>query len=83
MSINLSNYDKGIEELSEIVNRLEKDQLSLDESIKLYKKGLKLHKELLSVLEKEEGKIFVVDTSDEDKKILEKTIEDGQVVLEI
>lgn len=82
MSISLSNYDKGIEELSEIVSKLEKDKLTLDESIKLYKRGLKLHKELLSVLEKEEGKIFVVDINDE-KKLVEKNIEDGQVVLEI
>lgn len=83
MSINLSNYDKGIEELSKIVEKLEKEQLSLEESIKLYKKGLKLHKDLISILEKEEGKIFVIDSSDDEKKIVEKSMEDGQVVLEI
>lgn len=83
MSIKLSNYDKGIEELSEIVNSLEKNQLSLEESITLYKKGLKLHKELVNILEKEEGKLFVVDSSSDEKKIIEKTLEDGQVALEL
>ena len=45
MAIKLENYDKAIKELAEIVNSLEKEQLSLEKSIDLYKKGIKLHKE--------------------------------------
>lgn len=52
MAIKLENYDKGIEELIKIVNTLEKEQLSLEKSIELYKKGMKLHKELVDILEK-------------------------------
>lgn len=85
MAIKLENYDKGIEELIKIVNTLEKEQLSLEKSIELYKKGMKLHKELVDILEKEEGRLFLFDekAQDEDQKFVEKTLEDGQVSLEL
>ncbi|BFT65728.1 exodeoxyribonuclease VII small subunit [Parvimonas parva] len=85
MAIKLGNYDKGIEELIKIVNTLEKEQLSLEKSIELYKKGMKLHKELVEILEKEEGRLFLFDekAEDEEKKFVEKTLEDGQVSLEL
>lgn len=85
MAIKLENYDKGIEELIKIVNTLEKEQLSLEKSIKLYKKGIKLHKELVEILEKEEGRLFLFDenSESEDQKFVEKTLEDGQVSLEL
>ena len=83
MAIKLENYDKGIEELIKIVNTLEK--LSLEKSIELYKKGIKLHKELVEILEKEEGRLFLFDenSESEDQKFVEKTLEDGQVSLEL
>lgn len=85
MAIKLENYDKGIEELIKIVNTLEKEQLSLEKSIELYKKGMKLHKELVDILEKEEGRLFLFDekSQDEEEKFVEKTLEDGQVSLEL
>lgn len=85
MAIKLENYDKGIEELVKIVNTLEKEQLSLEKSIELYKKGMKLHKELVDILEKEEGRLFLFDekAQDEEEKFVEKTLEDGQVSLEL
>ena len=85
MAIKLENYDKGIEELIKIVNTLEKEQLSLEKSIELYKKGIKLHKELVEILEKEEGRLFFFDetSESEDRKFVEKTLEDGQVSLEL
>lgn len=85
MAIKLENYDKGIEELIKIVNTLEKEQLSLEKSIELYKKGMKLHKELVDILEKEEGRLFLFDekAQDEEEKFVEKTLEDGQVSLKL
>ena len=85
MAIKLENSDKGIEELIKIVNTLEKEQLSLEKSIELYKKGMKLHKELVDILEKEEGRLFLFDekAQDEEEKFVEKTLEDGQVSLEL
>ena len=85
MAIKLENYDKGIEELIKIVNTLKKEQLSLEKSIELYKKGMKLHKELVDILEKEEGRLFLFDekAQNEEEKFVEKTLEDGQVSLEL
>ena len=85
MAIKLENYDKGIEELIKIVNALEKEHFSLEKSIELYKKGMKLHKELVEILEKEEGRLFLFDekAEDENQKFVEKTLEDGQVSLEL
>ena len=85
MAIKLENYDKGIKELIKIVNTLEKEQLSLEKSIELYKKGIKLHKELVEILEKEEGRLFLFDenSESENQKFVEKTLEDGQVSLEL
>ena len=85
MAIKLENYDKGIEELIKIVNTLEKEQLSLEKSIELYKKGMKLHKELVDILQKEEGRLFLFDekAQNEEEKFVEKTLEDGQVSLEL
>ena len=76
MAIKLENYDKGIEELIKIVNTLEKEQLSLEKSIELYKKGMKLHNELVDILEKEEGRLFLFDekAQDEEEKFIEKTL---------
>ena len=76
MAIKLENYDKGIEELIKIVNTLEKEQLSLEKSIELYKKGMKLHKELVDILEKEEGRLFLFDekAQNEEEKFVEKTL---------
>ena len=67
------------------MNTLEKEQLSLEKSIELYKKGIKLHKELVEILEKEEGRLFLFDenSESEDQKFVEKTLEDGQVSLEL
>ena len=85
MAIKLENYDKGIEELIKIVNTLEKEQLIIEKIIELYKKGMKLHKELVDILEKEEGRLFLFDekAQDEEEKFVEKTLEDGQVSLEL
>lgn len=81
MAIKLENYDKGIEELVKIVNTLQKEQLSLEKSISLYKKGIKLHKELTEFLKKEEGKLFVYEEQESD--FSQKDIKDGQISLEL
>lgn len=85
MAIKLENYDKAIEELIKITNTLEKEQLSLEKSIELYKKGIKLHKELVEILEKEEGRLFVFDenSDDDEKNFIEKKLEDGQVSFDL
>lgn len=65
-------FEEAIEELEKIVNQLESGELSLEESIKAFEKGIELSKLCRKKLEKAEDRV---------KKLLEKT--DGSVDLEL
>lgn len=63
-------YDEGLKILSEIVEKLEDRELSLEENIKLYEEGMKLHKRLSSILKEQEGKMTLIkDNKQEDFQI--------------
>ena len=63
-------YDEGLKRLSEIVEKLEDRELSLEENIKLYEEGMKLHKRLSSILKEQEGKMTLIkDNKEEDFQI--------------
>ena len=50
-------FEKAIKELEEITNKLESGELSLDESMKLYEKGVKLSDKCAKQLNDAELKI--------------------------
>ncbi|MDU1833215.1 MAG: exodeoxyribonuclease VII small subunit [Finegoldia sp.] len=63
-------YDEGLKRLNEIVEKLEDRELSLEENIKLYEEGMKLHKRLSSILKEQEGKMTLIkDNKEEDFQI--------------
>ena len=63
-------YDEGLKRLSDIVEKLEDRELSLEENIKLYEEGMKLHKRLNSILKEQEGKMTLIkDNKEEDFQI--------------
>ena len=63
-------YEEGLKRLSEIVEKLEDRELSLEENIKLYEEGMKLHKRLSSILKEQEGKMTLIkDNKEEDFQI--------------
>ena len=63
-------YDEGLKRLSEIVEKLEDRELSLEENIQLYEEGMKLHKRLSSILKEQEGKMTLIkDNKEEDFQI--------------
>ena len=63
-------YDEGLKRLSEIIEKLEDRELSLEENIKLYEEGMKLHKRLSSILKEQEGKMTLIkDNKEEDFQI--------------
>lgn len=63
-------YDEGLKRLSAIVEKLEDRDLSLEENIKLYEEGMKLHKRLSSILKEQEGKMTLIkDDKTEDFQI--------------
>jgi exodeoxyribonuclease VII small subunit len=57
MSKNSKNFEASLKRLQEISELLEGDDISLDDSIKLYEEGIKLSKECYSTLDKAELKV--------------------------
>ena len=53
-------FEDSIDELEDIVKKLEGSDISLQESIKLYEKGIKLSNKCNDVLEKAELKINII-----------------------
>lgn len=64
-------YEESMKELEQVVKELESGELTLDESIKRFEKGMELSKHCNSLLENAEKKITL---------LIEK--EDGSVVSE-
>lgn len=63
------NFEELMTKLEDITNKLEKEQLSLDESVKLFEDGMKISKECNSKLEDAEKKITIlINENDEIKE---------------
>lgn len=54
------NFEQLIEKLEDITNKLEKEQLSLDESVKLFEEGIEISKKCNSKLEDAEKRITIL-----------------------
>ncbi len=54
------NFEELIQKLEEITNKLEKEQLSLDESVKLFEEGMHISKQCNSKLEDAEKRITML-----------------------
>ena len=60
------NFEKSIKELEQIAIALENEQLSLDESISLFEKGVKLSKECSQYLENAKQKIVLLTEAEDE-----------------
>lgn len=60
------DFEKNMDKLEEIVKKLEKGNLPLEESFRLFKEGLLLSQKLNSVLNDIEGKITMLINNDEE-----------------
>jgi len=65
------NFEKSLNELEEIVEKLEQGEMSLDESIEVFQKGVTLSKELSKMLDEIEKKITML-VEDENGDIIEQ-----------
>jgi exodeoxyribonuclease VII small subunit len=50
-------FDEHMERLRTIVDRMERGELSLDESLKLFEEGIGLAGKLFEILDRSEGKV--------------------------
>ena len=68
------NFEKSLQELEDIVNRMEKGELSLEESLKCFERGIKLSRECQQALREAEQKITVL--SKENDEWVERNFDD-------
>jgi exodeoxyribonuclease VII small subunit len=57
--------EEKFEEIDKIINSLEMNEASLDESFELYKKGMDIIKECNTVIEKVEKQVVILTQEDE------------------
>lgn len=62
------DFDTGLKELEGIVERLDRGELSLEDSLEVFENGIKLVRELTRRLEEAQKRIEIL-TEDEDGKI--------------
>ena len=60
------NFEDSMEKLQNIAKQLEDDNLSLDESIKLFEQGMDISKKCKEMLDKAEKKIKILVGDDEE-----------------
>jgi exodeoxyribonuclease VII small subunit len=68
------DFNKGLSELEEILGKMESGDLSLEESLKYFEKGIKLHRQCHSALSSAEQRISVL--SEQDNYTEKKSLDD-------
>ncbi len=68
------DFNKGLSELEEIIGKMESGDLSLEESLKYFEKGIKLHRQCHSALSSAEQRISVL--SEQDNYTEKKPLDD-------
>ena len=68
------NFNKGLVKLEGIINKMESGDLSLEESLKYFEEGVKIHRQCHTALSDAEHRISVLSESDNYNK--EKSFED-------
>lgn len=56
----LKNFEKSIQNLEDLVHRLEKGDLSLEESLKQFEKGIELARTCQNMLTEAQQKVFLL-----------------------
>ena len=68
------DFNKGLAELEVIINKMESGDLGLEDSLKYFEKGVKLHRQCHKALTQAEQRVKIL--SEEDNYSKEKPIED-------
>ena len=58
------NFNKGLLQLEEIINKMESGELSLEDSLKYFEEGVKIHRQCHTALTDAEQRISVLSDSD-------------------
>jgi exodeoxyribonuclease VII small subunit len=69
------NFNKGLLQLEEIINKMDSGELSLEDSLKYFEEGVKIHRQCHTALTDAEQRISVL--SENDNFSEEKTFGDS------
>ena len=69
------NFNKGLLKLEQIISKMESGDLSLEESLKYFEEGVKIHRQCHTALSYAEHRISVLSESDNYNE--EKSFEDS------
>ena len=69
------NFNKGLLQLEEIINKMESGELSLEDSLKYFEEGVKIHRQCHTALTDAEQRISVL--SEDDNYSEEKSFGDS------
>jgi len=58
------NFNKGLLQLEEIINKMESGELSLEDSLKYFEEGVKIHRKCHTALTDAEQRISVLSEND-------------------
>ena len=72
------NFEKSLKQLENLVEKLEKGELSLEESLKQFEEGIKLTRECRQALKNAEQKISVLSNKNGDW--IEKRFDNGDLL---
>jgi exodeoxyribonuclease VII small subunit len=75
MVVEKFNFNKGLLKLEEIISKMESGDLSLEESLKYFEEGVKIHRQCHTALTDAEHRISVLSESDNYNE--EKSFEDS------
>lgn len=71
------NFEKSLKQLETLVDKLEKGDISLEESLKTFEQGVKLTRECQQALQNAEQKISLL--SKENKEWVEKDLDNDDI----
>jgi len=58
------NFNKGLLQLEEIINKMESGELSLEDSLKYFEEGVKIHRQCHTALTDAEQRISILSETD-------------------
>ena len=58
------NFNKGLDELEVIINKMESGDISLEDSLKYFEKGVKIHRQCHAALKDAEQRINILSEQD-------------------
>jgi len=74
-----TSFEQALKELESIADLLEKGQMTLEESIKSYERGMELKKICAQKLEEAEGKIEILSQNNEKKASGKKETKENKI----